>query len=427
MLNPFDRLLLPERSVSAVLTDDLDAAWSQVQAWGDALTDGRRLVCCRWADIPSIDRLLDDINHAFAEIAFADWPCWYGGNLRTGNAHGSDPDLESSSNATAGQAETSFEQTLKLRKNLSAIARQQVRVAYPWLRRSAERCLRGELPFAREDNSELQAGQLALAICPAYFVVVLSVASTASESGAQTLAAAAEWLHRVTGAVAVILGPEDWRESPGLSRLWIAPEVLRFPPILPSPPSLPITHGPPFNHGPPIGHSSPIGHRSAAVHRPAVVNGLAVHAVEDCKAIVCLPDDTGSAEPLPRPTISATPLSGRPHPNSEAERILFDRITADAELAPLMAFNQSIRVELGQCYRIDILAAALKLAIEIDGPDHRSSAFKYMTDCERDYQLIKHGYLVLRLPNELVYCDPEQAVARMRDIVRYCKCGRANA
>ena len=52
MSNPFDTLLPPTRPASAVLADDVDAAWSLVTAWGDDLDAGTRMVACRWAAVP---------------------------------------------------------------------------------------------------------------------------------------------------------------------------------------------------------------------------------------------------------------------------------------------------------------------------------------------------------------------------------------
>jgi len=325
-----------------VLTDDIDAGWAHVESWGDTLDGDSRLVACRWDVVPRIDDVIDDVIQTFARVALADWPHWYGSVL------------------AEKMAPVGLEQDLHLRLSLQQISRQQLHVVSTWLHRAAASCLAQAMPFYKEVPRELQAGQLSLAVCSKNLVVALCAASEQSV-GAGALVAAAEWLHRVTGARVILLAPMTWQGSADFQRVNVEPEFLSF-----------VAH--------PAGQA------------PTTTIGVQVHV---------------------------TPLEGLPHPGSEAERALYERIKADEELAACLRFNQTVVVDLQQKFRIDIVSRSLKVAIEVDGDDHRVSAAKYCDDCARDYRLMLSGYLVLRLPNQLVLSDPELAMARIRDVVRY--------
>ena len=321
----------------------MEAAWTEVQAWGDSLDGSSRLVACRWGVVPRLDDLIDDVIRTFAGVALADWPHWYGMTLV-------DP-----------QTPSALEQIMALQTSLRHIARQQLHVLSPWLRKAAAKCIRREPPFDSNSPREVQAGQLALAVCPQNLTVVLCTSENES-TGAAALVAAAEWLQRVTGARIILLTPTAWKNSSDLHRLHAEPKTLSFqepPPTDPFPAGLP--------------------------------SGVQVHV---------------------------TPQPGLPHPNSEAEGILYQRIQGDKELSACLQFNQTVEVNLGQKFRIDILCRSRRVAVEVDGDDHRALN-KYCDDCNRDYRLMLNGYLVLRLPNTLVQSDPDLAIHRIRDLLHF--------
>jgi very-short-patch-repair endonuclease len=112
------------------------------------------------------------------------------------------------------------------------------------------------------------------------------------------------------------------------------------------------------------------------------------------------------------------PWVGEPHPLSDAERRMAAAIRADAELAPLFAFNRIIRTAGGSTPRVDLLWADGRLVVELDGfADHgRREAFA--ADRHRDWELAASGYQVLRLTNDEVALDLERAVEKIRDLVR---------
>ena len=296
----------------------LTSSRPQVQPWGDRLGAGSRVVAYRWKSVPLIDVVIDDVTRTLARIVLADWPCWYGRVL------------------IGSGGENEFERNVNLRSELKELSRQQIRILRPWLKRAAELCLRGEIPFDPESSRELQAAQLALAVCSQELIIVLC-AGPGEASGGAPLFAIAEWLRRVTGAAIVLLVPLAWKDLPELQRL--------------------------------------------GKERETLCVGIPVEETDPTSAVSCL-------------SVSVTSLPGRPHPNSDVEQLLYQRIKADEELAPLLEFNQAVAVDLEQKYQIDILCRTRRVAIEIDGSEHRITATKYAADCERDYRLMKDGYLV---------------------------------
>ena len=64
-----------------------------------------------------------------------------------------------------------------------------------------------------------------------------------------------------------------------------------------------------------------------------------------------------------------------------------------------------------------MLWRAGRVAVEIDGADHRAAA-KYRADRDRDHRLMCAGYRVLRLTNEEVMEDCGLALAKIREVVR---------
>jgi len=262
-----------------------------------------------------------------------------------------------------------FERDLQLRHHLSAISRQHLNVSQSWLRQAARRCLRSEPPIEPSASREIQAGQLLLAVAASKLVIVLGPGPGAADSGAASLVAVAEWFNRVTGASLILLLPQYWKDHPAVQRT--AYESLQIDLAVPKP-------------------------------EPFATNPFSNNRHSGAGTV----------------TFIASPLPGRPHPNSDAEQRLYRRIISDGELADLLEFNQSVSVDLGRKYRVDLLCRRHKVAIEVDGDDHFQNSSKYCDDCERDYRLMKHDYLILRLPNLLINSDLEMAVERIRDILR---------
>jgi very-short-patch-repair endonuclease len=203
------------------LAHNLDAAWAGVDSWSEEKGDAGRIVACRWAVVPRLDVLLDDVVKTFAKVALADWPHWYGAALM---------------NETSPPG---FEQKLHLRHDLAAICRTRLNIVHPWLRWAAERCLHGEVPFSSENSRELQAAQLSLAVSPQNLAIVLC-AEQHDAGGAAALVAAGEWFHRVTRAPVRLLVPHSWKGCDAIRRLSIAaeeiPDDVTVPKVAPAEP-----------------------------------------------------------------------------------------------------------------------------------------------------------------------------------------------
>ena len=108
---------------------------------------------------------------------------------------------------------------------------------------------------------------------------------------------------------------------------------------------------------------------------------------------------------------------GSPHPFSLVEKKLAERLAADAQLKNLLEFNQTVQSVTGQSFLADLLWREGKLVVEMDGPEHRRPG-NYYRDRLRDYELLISGYLVLRIPNELVMSDCERVVEMIHKVVQ---------
>jgi very-short-patch-repair endonuclease len=91
---------------------------------------------------------------------------------------------------------------------------------------------------------------------------------------------------------------------------------------------------------------------------------------------------------------------------TSSEARLFDAVRA-ARLG--VTFRR--QVPLAGRFIVDLLAAELRLVVEVDGGYH---ARRCRADARRDRALARAGYCVLRLDAELVMSDLPAALARIR-------------
>ncbi len=112
------------------------------------------------------------------------------------------------------------------------------------------------------------------------------------------------------------------------------------------------------------------------------------------------------------------PWRGSPHPLSEVERRLASALSADAELSPLFAFNQSLATVRGSRPRVDLVWFDGRLVVELDGYGSHGNRAAFLYDRQRDYELSLSGYTVLRLANDEVEQDYGKAIEKIRDLVR---------
>ena len=83
---------------------------------------------------------------------------------------------------------------------------------------------------------------------------------------------------------------------------------------------------------------------------------------------------------------------------SAAERFLFERLESLTATAGRFALNQRLDFRHGPAAaEVDLLAASLRLVIELDGSYfHLRDAAAYRRDRRKDWELQRRGYLVLR-------------------------------
>ncbi|WP_237477657.1 endonuclease domain-containing protein [Lichenibacterium dinghuense] len=111
---------------------------------------------------------------------------------------------------------------------------------------------------------------------------------------------------------------------------------------------------------------------------------------------------------------------GTPHPGSETERRIRAALDRDAELGPLFACNRLVTDAGLRRPRVDLLWAAGRVVVELDGPEHRAGP-QYGDDRHRDYELLVAGYYVLRITNAQVAADLPREIEKIRAVVRFSR------
>ncbi len=113
------------------------------------------------------------------------------------------------------------------------------------------------------------------------------------------------------------------------------------------------------------------------------------------------------------------PFLGRPHPGSPGEQQLHAALEADAQLAGLFQCNQHLDTVRGSSPVADLVWPKGRIVVEVDGYRFHSNQVSFRKDRQRDYELLISGYLVLRLPHDVVIQDPLLAMEKIRDVVDY--------
>jgi very-short-patch-repair endonuclease len=244
-----------------------------------------------------------------------------------------------------------------------------------WLRQAVEKCRDGQLP--RNDNftASYEAQQLALVARPQRSILVLSATDLEQPPhGWLGFARLAEWL-ATHGQSAVLL---------------VLPSAaINFPEL----------------------DSTNYGALQLAAVAPPTLQPV------------------GEQENSERATVRernvrewlATPLVGRPHPYSQGENLICERLSNAPKLRGLFEFNQRIERNSGGCYLVDLLWRAGKLIVEIDGYYWHSSPQAFSRDRRRDFELMLLGYRVLRLPHDEVVVDVDEALGRIYAMVEFCR------
>jgi hypothetical protein len=229
-----------------------------------------------------------------------------------------------------------------------------------WARLAVHRCRAGDRPLPPGFTNQVHAQQLSLAIAPAKLFLALALeAPQPHAANLLCFARAAAWAARETGM--------------------------------------------------PVAAFVPMAHRHAAE-----LDAITYGAFQDTPATV----DAGTPGPPDEPPRVTLPfITGQPHPASPGELRLAQCLSRDPELAPLFQFNQPIEPTGGGIFIADLLWAAGKLVVEVDGYGWHSSPHAFSSDRYRDYRLLCDGYRTLRLPHDDVMDDPALQCEKIRDIV----------
>jgi hypothetical protein len=129
------------------------------------------------------------------------------------------------------------------------------------------------------------------------------------------------------------------------------------------------------------------------------------------------PPEPGALAGVEAPRILARPeVVGRPHPLSAVEQRIARLLQSDEELRAVFDHNQFVPEIAGPRTQVDLLWRTGRLVVEFDGDEHWRE--KYRADRHRDYELLRAGYLVLRITNSEVMEDAGRALEKIRDMVR---------
>ncbi len=94
-------------------------------------------------------------------------------------------------------------------------------------------------------------------------------------------------------------------------------------------------------------------------------------------------------------------------------------IDRNRDLSNLFEFNVRVDTVNQQRYCVDLLWRDGRVVVEIDGYYYHSRPENFRADRHRDYSLLISGYLVLRLPHDEVLADPQLALEKIRDVVKF--------
>lgn len=235
-------------------------------------------------------------------------------------------------------------------------------------------CHQGQVPSIKKLSNSEQVHQLALAIQPDRLILLIAVHDAeASKTSLRALAQGAEWLAINTRSRVVLVLPTALSAATELDHVTYTACLF----------------------------SSPTEHEALTPPpRPLEVSTKAKkHAPTEAEVLV-------------------SPVLGKPHPRSEAEKLLFEHICRDAELAPLFRFNLHVRTRYDTSPVVDLLWEAGHLVVEIDGKEHCALG-QFIRDRRRDFELLMSGYRVIRFTRFKVLESPYQVLNDLRDAVRY--------
>jgi hypothetical protein len=124
------------------------------------------------------------------------------------------------------------------------------------------------------------------------------------------------------------------------------------------------------------------------------------------------------------PIFGLVPVFGRPHPLNETEKRIARAIAAAPDLAPLFRCNEIVETSSGSRPRVDLVWPDGRLVVELDNYIDHARRDAFVEDRQRDYELLLSGYSVLRLADDEIRRNVDEAIDKIRDLVAYVSARR---
>jgi very-short-patch-repair endonuclease len=349
---------------ACVFSDDVADALVVLQQAVASESPAPRAVSLTWREVPLLANELNLLVAALAKATPDFFPALYGLHQAERQAPWSATQIESEAHA---------------------VTRAVPGVEGGACRRILEACYRRAVPSLGKLNRAEQARQFALAIDPNHLFVFIAVVNVpAAGQALRSLAQGAEWLASNVRSRVILVLPDELAGRHELDH--VSYGACRFTP-----------------------ESELVRVEDLDAPKRACLNETEVGRAE-----------LGDAhQPVP-PTISVSPLRGRPATNSEAEQALSAALGQEEELGALFDFNQQVATVAGQTPRVDLVWTAGKLVIEVDGREHRGQK-AFGRDRMRDYELWLTGYSVIRFMDSDVLFRTDWVMDRIRAAVRYLR------
>ncbi|GEM_PF-2240271 len=117
---------------------------------------------------------------------------------------------------------------------------------------------------------------------------------------------------------------------------------------------------------------------------------------------------------------------GEARARSASEAFLFRRLQTLPETCGHFRLNAKLPIPFDNQghMEVDFLCAELKVAIELDGPQHLANAEAYRRDRRKDALLQEHGYLILRFLAEDAGKNLDAVLDRIISTLAHCKTAR---
>jgi len=342
-------------SPTSVFTEDVEDTQGMLEELMTSEREPARVVTVSWLQVPLLGNELELLVNALAEATLQLYPHLYG--------------------VTQSPSERWVEADVETAAH--EVTRRVAGVVGTACREILKACRKRKRPIIRRLSNTEHVRQLALAIEPHRLAILIAVKDTEVRAASlRALAQGAEWLAGATRARVVLVLPKALYGATELDHVTYAACLFSAPRV------------------------------------------DALDAVEQKPAAVTpLPKSKAPKRQVTEPNVTVSPVLGKPHPRSEAEKVLYDRICADPQLREFFAFNQRVETRFESMPTVDLLSLRHKLVIEIDGDDHRR-LLKWANDRKRDVELFLSGYRVMRFTTWNLLENMDLVLSRIRDAVR---------